>query len=75
MEISTIEPTSIEGDIDQWRVVIENLLDNQIRYAEEEILVSLKNIDNKIVLRFWNDGPQIEEDLANTLFHKFNKRL
>lgn len=68
-----LEPTSIEGDIDQWRVVIENLLDNQIRYAEEEILVSLKNIDNKIVLRFWNDGPQIEEDLANTLFHKFNK--
>ncbi len=68
-----LEPTSIEGDLDQWRVVIENLLDNQIRYAEKVILVSLKNIDNKTILRIWNDGPQIEEDLANTLFDKFNK--
>lgn len=68
-----LEPISIEGDQDQWRVVIENLLDNQIRYAEKEILISLKYTDKKTILRFWNDGPPIEEKLAKTLFHKFNK--
>ena len=28
-----LSPMNIKGDIEQWRVVIENLLDNQIRYA------------------------------------------
>src|SRR5699024_3697055 len=31
----------INGDIEQWRVVLENLLDNQIRYANSEIIVTL----------------------------------
>lgn len=66
-------PTSIEGDLDQWKIVIENLLDNQMRYANKEILISLNKIDNKTILRIWNDGPAIEDKLLDTLFNKFNK--
>jgi len=68
-----LEAISIEGDLDQWRVVVENLLDNQIRYAEKEVLISLKKLNNKTLLKFWNDGPPIEEKLTNSLFDKFNK--
>lgn len=64
---------SIMGDIEQWRVVMENLLDNQVRYANNQILISLKSENNKTLLRFWNDGPSIEPEIIDSLFNKFNK--
>lgn len=66
-------PILIEGDLEQWKIAIENLLDNQMRYANKQILISLKKSDNKIVLRIWNDGPAIEEELLKSMFNKFNK--
>lgn len=69
-----LSPISIYGDVEQWRIVIENLLDNQIRYAKNTILISLTRTEkNRILLRFWNDGPSIEEEVLKTLFTKFNK--
>lgn len=70
LDLSSI---SIEGDLEQWKIVIENLLDNQIRYANKRILISLKRLGDKTILRIWNDGPAIEENLLNTMFDKFNK--
>ena len=64
---------SIEGDLEQWKIAIENLIDNQIRYANKRILISLKKFEDKTILRIWNDGPAIEENLLNTMFDKFNK--
>lgn len=66
-------PISIVGDIEQWKIVIENLLDNQMRYANSKILISLKKVDNRTILKIWNDGPAIEEKLLKTMFNKFNK--
>ncbi len=67
-------PIDISGDLEQWRIVIENLLDNQIRYAENEISILLKPIDdNKVLFKFWNDGPNIEPKIMDSLFNKFNK--
>ncbi|MGJ0845575.1 two-component system, OmpR family, sensor histidine kinase CssS [Tissierella praeacuta DSM 18095] len=66
-------PISIVGDVEQWKIVIENLLDNQMRYANSKILISLKKVDNKTILKIWNDGPAIEEKLLKTMFNKFNK--
>ena len=59
----------IQGDIEQWKVAIENLLNNQLRYAATEIRISL--IDN--VLHIYNDGPPIDEKTLNNMFTKFNK--
>lgn len=66
-------PVYIEGDLEQWKIVIENLIDNQMRYAEKNIKISLEKINKKLILQFWNDGPKIEKDLMNNLFDKFNK--
>ncbi len=70
-----LPPVIIKGDVEQWRVVIENLLDNQMRYAQNTILISLAQIEqNKVLLRFWNDGPSIEPEILETLFtKKYNK--
>ena len=69
-----LSPTKIKGDMEQWRVVIENLLDNQMRYAESQIHISLsKQKDNLALLNIWNDGPNIEPEIIDSLFDKFNK--
>lgn len=69
-----LSPTKIKGDMEQWRVVIENLLDNQIRYAESQINISLSRQENNLaLLNIWNDGPNIEPEIIDSLFDKFNK--
>ncbi len=64
-----LKPVSIVGDVEQWKVVIENLLNNGLRYADSLIEISLK--DN--LLHFYNDGPHIDEKTLNNMFTKFNK--
>lgn len=71
LELSQI---SITGDVEQWRIVIENLLDNQIRYAKDSILISLNKLKkSRALLRFWNNGPAIEPETLDSLFTKFKK--
>ena len=67
-----LPPAEIKGDIEQWRVVIENLLDNQMRYAKNSILISLKDKANSILLKIWNDGPAIEDEVLKYLFSEYN---
>ena len=64
-----LKPVTILGDVEQWKVVIENLLNNGLRYADSLIEISLK--DN--LLHFYNDGPHIDEKTLNNMFTKFNK--
>jgi len=70
-------PVKINGDIEQWRVVLENLLDNQVRYAAKRITISLEKVEcnvNKVVLlKISNDGPVIEPEVIDSIFNKFYK--
>ena len=68
-----LSPLDIESDQEQWRVVLENLFDNQMRYAENKIKVSLYKDMDKYVLHLWNDGEPIEENVLHNIFDKFNK--
>ena len=63
----------IKGDPEQWRVVLENLFDNQLRYAKSIIKVSLTRKMDKDILHIWNDGDPIEEELLDNIFGKFSK--
>ncbi len=69
-----LSPIKINGDIEQWRVVLENLLDNQIRYANSKIDIALTSEDEtSAILHIYNDGPNIEPEIMETLFRKYNK--
>ncbi len=68
-----LSPIDIDGDKDKWRVVIENILDNALRYAEREISINLKEDNDKIFLEIKNDGPNIEETTFKNLFQEYNK--
>ncbi|MGL5315037.1 MAG: sensor histidine kinase [Peptostreptococcaceae bacterium] len=55
------------GDIEQWRVVLENLIDNAKRYVNKEIIINVE--DDYISI--YNDGTPIDDSLNGSLFKPF----
>ena len=57
------------GEEEPWRIAVENLIDNALRYASTKVTVELKNNELRVI----NDGKRIEEDRIPTLFHPYEK--
>lgn len=70
-----LKPVIIKGDEETIRVMIENILDNHLRYAERfmEIKLMFDSIKSELILYFWNDGIEIEAHTLNQIFNPFNK--
>jgi two-component system sensor histidine kinase CssS len=68
-----LAPLMIHGYDEQWMIAMENLIDNQIRYADSEIRMDLVNTAEGTMLRVGNDGPPISEDTKAMLFQPFQK--
>ncbi|MEJ8545942.1 sensor histidine kinase [Brevibacillus borstelensis] len=67
------EAVTLSGDPEQWKVVVENLLDNQMRYARGKITLVLEKQAGYAELRMGNDGPPIPETIKEQLFDRFSK--
>lgn len=70
-KVTVIGNSKFYGTTDSWETVIDNILNNFIRYAEKEIRVNLRK--NQIV--FYNDGPNISSDLLEGIFVPFRKGI
>ncbi len=57
------------GSKEMWEAIIDNILNNFMRYAKEKIKITVKN--NKIIL--YNDGPNIDKDVLNNIFTPYEK--
>lgn len=57
------------GSADMWEAIIDNILNNFMRYAKEKISITVKN--NKII--FYNDGPKIDDNVINNIFTPYEK--
>ena len=57
------------GSADMWEAIIDNILNNFIRYAKKTIKITVKN--NKIIL--YNDGETIDENVLNNIFTPYEK--
>lgn len=69
-------PVKILGDYEQLVVAFENLLDNQVRYAVQNISVALTRRPEEpacALVRIWNDGPLLDPELLSTLFEQYRK--
>jgi len=66
-------PLLVMGDRSQWGVVMENILDNQTRYAVTRIVVSLQKDcwTEAVLLRIWNDGIPIDPETRQKLFQEY----
>ncbi len=69
----TLDDVIINANEEQWIIVFENILENFIRYSENKIKVDIKEKDDKVKLKFYNDGPNIEEDIFEKLFFTYEK--
>jgi len=61
------------GNPDRIRVSIENILENQLRYAATTIQVSLLDSGPSWVIEIKNDGPHIPEKDINQIFKTLYK--
>lgn len=69
--VSSDKKTIFRGSNDMWETIVDNLLNNFIRYAENSIKITIKN--NKII--FYNDGPNIDDGILNNIFNPYIKGL
>ncbi len=63
------EHVMFHGEEDPWRIVVENLVDNALRYARSTIRIELHPYE----LIIHNDGNPIEEDRLDVLFEPYEK--
>lgn len=68
---TSIDDSKFNGTFELWETIIDNILNNFIRYAKKEIKITVKN--NKLTL--FNDGPAIDENLVNDIFNPFKKGI
>lgn len=66
---TVLNPVNFHGEEEPWRIVVENLLDNAIRYAYSEIVITL----NEDELEISNDGPLMTEERLKKLFRPYEK--
>lgn len=63
--------TFYKGTDDSWEAIIDNLLNNFIRYANTTIKITIKN--NRVY--FYNDGPTIDESVLDDIFSPYKKGI
>lgn len=64
-----LKPAEFKGDSENWRVVVSNLLDNALRYAKSNIMITLE--PNSLTI--YNDGAAISQERMEKLFKPFEK--
>ncbi|MFV0379865.1 MAG: ATP-binding protein [Anaerorhabdus sp.] len=70
IEIEThLNDVIFKGHEEPWRITVENILDNAIRYAKSKIVIVLK--DKELTIE--NDGPLIERERLDKLFNMYEK--
>lgn len=68
IEIEVNGERTITGDVDSWQRVVENLMSNNLRYAEKSIIIDL---GDRITIK--NDGPNIEDHILSKIKKPFVK--
>ncbi|NRF93463.1 HAMP domain-containing histidine kinase [Paenibacillus frigoriresistens] len=81
-EMDLAPHTTLIGDQEQWKIALENMLDNQLRYAKSciRIVVKSQSLDNENAVKgqtslskfcISNDGPLLDQAIADSLFEPF----
>ncbi|NLG37300.1 MAG: HAMP domain-containing histidine kinase [Clostridiales bacterium] len=66
---SETQEVHFRGDEESWRIVLENIMDNAVRYAASRIVITL----SQGALTIWNDGKPIPEQEIPNLFRAYEK--
>lgn len=61
------------GSKEKLNILLENLISNQIKYAQSLISISYKIQDTNLLLYFYNDGQTITPEIQDFIFQPFVK--
>ena len=63
----------VKADKKQIEIVLDNLINNAIKYGNEngKVKVGVYNMDNNILVEITDDGPGIEQEYLPRLFDRF----
>ena len=61
------------GNREKMKILFENMISNQIKYAESHFTISMQKEQDQLLLYFYNDGPVIPQELRSQLFQPFVK--
>ena len=64
-----LNDVNFHGEEEPWRIVVENLLDNALRYSQSVVRITLR----KDLLEIYNDGELLSQDRMDTLFKPYEK--
>lgn len=67
--ITDVDEVYFDGLLESWRVCIENILENALRYAKTYIRIQVR--ENELLV--CNDGPKMPEDRIQSLFLPYIK--
>lgn len=70
-KVQTDKNVKYYGTEDSWETIIDNILNNFLRYAEKTIKITIKR--DKIIL--YNDGANIDNDLLDSIFVPYRKGM
>jgi len=65
-----LEPVYFLGNQESWRVVVENIIDNALRYAKNVIAIDLNHQEGLLIK---NDGPLLDEKNIGNFFKPYEK--
>lgn len=70
VEIETdLEDAYFKGASEPWRITVENILENALRYAKDKIVINCDEDE----LAIYNNGPQMSQSRIDSLFKPFEK--
>ncbi len=67
--VTDIGDCEFVGLEESWQVVVENLVDNALRYATTMVEITCQN--NKLMV--YNDGINIAQDAMHSIFEAYQK--
>lgn len=71
VDVTSVEPTRVQGDQRQLIQLVRNLIDNAARHAQAEIVVTLHDADERALLTVEDDGQGIALEDRERVFERF----
>ncbi len=67
------EEVEIYGDQEQLEIMLDNLVQNAVRYAKDLVILEAKATDNKTIISVFNNGQPLDEENIQRMFEPFQK--
>ncbi|WP_394935458.1 sensor histidine kinase [uncultured Ilumatobacter sp.] len=71
IDVSRVSAGQVNGDVEQLRRVVRNLLDNALRHATQAIEVNLSSVGGRVSVAVDDDGPGVAPEDRTRIFERF----